>query len=238
MVILLFGLQKQSFKHKYGMLSNMNIYLSSLIQCSCFGASEKSVREKSGRLRSGMFFLRFLYIAFSTQGFNHGLSKSVRSPKSLWSVNPSCPVADELNGWSTDIGSEFLEKYWQKRPVLIRNAFPLISHDVEFLSKSDMFSLSYDEDVESRILEKDAYGEWQKLYGPFEPKSVRKYDRNWTILVQEVDRHIPRMADMWGKYFDFIPSWRRDDIMVSYAAPGGGIGAHVDSYDVFLIQGR
>ena len=61
---------------------------------------------------------------------------------------------------------------------------------------------------------------------------------DWTILVQEVDRHIPRMADIWQKYFDFIPSWRRDDIMVSYAASGGGIGAHVDSYDVFLIQGR
>ena len=63
-------------------------------------------------------------------------------------------------------------------------------------------------------------------------------DEGWTILVQEVDRHIPRMADIWQKYFDFIPSWRRDDIMVSYAAPGGGIGAHVDSYDVFLVQGR
>lgn len=151
----------------------------------------------------------------------------------------SSPIADEIIGWSTDIGGEFLEKYWQKKPVLIRNAFPHISHDVEFLTKADMFSLSYDEDVESRILVKDEDGEWNKEYGPFESKYTRKLPtKNWTILVQEVDRHIPRMADIWGKYFDFIPSWRRDDIMVSYAAPGGGIGAHVDSYDVFLVQGR
>ena len=57
-------------------------------------------------------------------------------------------------------------------------------------------------------------------------------------MYQEVDRHIPRTADMWEEYFSFIPSWRRDDIMISYSMPGGGIGAHVDNYDVFLIQGR
>ena len=178
-----------------------------------------------------------LFFALLTEGFIRNQPRPFTPRVSA----PSCSsaIADELVGWNTDAGSEFLEKYWQKRPVLIRNAFPHISHDVEFLAKSDMFRLSYEEDVESRILIKDEEDQWNKEYGPFDMKYTRKLPlTDWTILVQEVDRHIPRMADIWQKYFDFIPSWRRDDIMVSYAASGGGIGAHVDSYDVFLIQGR
>lgn len=183
------------------------------------------------------YYLQVLFLALLTEGFFHNYKPLLVSK--LSAVNLCSPIADELNGWNTDAGSEFLEKYWQKKPVLIRNAFPQISHDVEFLAKNDMFSLSYNEDVESRVLVKDSDGEWNKEYGPFDPKFTRRLpETDWTILVQEVDRHIPRMADIWQKYFDFIPSWRRDDIMVSYAAPGGGIGAHVDSYDVFLIQGR
>jgi 50S ribosomal protein L16 3-hydroxylase len=181
--------------------------------------------------------VKILYMALLTEGFF--LHRSLSPTFPLLSLQCSSPVADELVGWNVDAGSEFLEKYWQKKPVLIRKAFPQISDDVEFLTKNDMFSLSYEEDVESRILVKDSEGEWNKEYGPFEQRCTRKLPpTDWTILVQEVDRHIPRMADIWQKYFDFIPSWRRDDIMVSYAAPGGGIGAHVDSYDVFLVQGR
>ena len=183
-------------------------------------------------------YLQFLYFALLAEGYFQGVSHRAR-PSRLSSTFSCSPIADELNGWNADAGSDFLEKYWQKKPVLIRNAFPHISYDVEFLSKPDMLSMSYDEDVESRILVKDEDGQWVKEYGPFDSKYTRKLPKkDWTILVQEVDRHIPRMADMWGKYFDFIPSWRRDDIMVSYAAEGGGIGAHVDNYDVFLIQGR
>jgi 50S ribosomal protein L16 3-hydroxylase len=183
--------------------------------------------------------LQFLLLTIITEAFFQGLTGKASFTSKLLLGNICSPVADELNGWNTDNNSEFLEKYWQKKPVLIRNAFPDIKYDVEFLTEADMFNLSYDEDVESRTLIKDKDGSWNKEYGPFDSRYTKKLPANdWTILVQEVDRHIPRVADIWQKYFNFIPSWRRDDIMVSYAAPGGGIGAHVDSYDVFLIQGR
>jgi 50S ribosomal protein L16 3-hydroxylase len=185
------------------------------------------------------FLIRNLLLTFLiTEAFQGSTRRSSFTLK-LFGGNICSPIADELDGWNADNGSEFLEKYWQKKPVLIRNAFPDIKYDVEFLTEADMFTLSYDEDVESRTLIKDKDGLWNKEYGPFDTRYMKKLPANdWTILVQEVDRHIPRVADIWQKYFNFIPSWRRDDIMVSYAAPGGGIGAHVDSYDVFLIQGR
>jgi 50S ribosomal protein L16 3-hydroxylase len=185
------------------------------------------------------FLIRNLLFTFLITEAFQGITRRSSSTLKLFGGDICSPIADELDGWNPDNGSEFLEKYWQKKPVLIRNAFPDIKYDVEFLTEADMFTLSYDEDVESRTLIKDKDGLWNKEYGPFDTRYTRKLPANdWTILVQEVDRHIPRVADIWQKYFNFIPSWRRDDIMVSYAAPGGGIGAHVDSYDVFLIQGR
>lgn len=189
-------------------------------------------------MRFRQLHLHIISVVFlATEGLFHARPQTRHS--SSFAQHCASPIADEIDGWSTTANSEFLEKYWQKKPCLIRNAFPQISYDVEFLTKNDMLRLSYEEDVESRILVRDADGAWNKEYGPFEQKFTRKLPpTGWTILVQEVDRHIPRMADIWQKYFDFIPSWRRDDIMVSYAAPGGGIGAHVDSYDVFLVQGR
>ena len=173
-------------------------------------------------------------------------------------LRASSPVADELHGWDASQAAAFLEKYWQKRPVLIRQAFPAIETDLRQLTEADFFALCMDEDVESRTLVRngDAEDGWTKEYGPFSARDVKKLatsPRDWTVLVQEVDRHIPSIADLWHKcarmmicvtkeppppltsmhtdrcrYFDFIPAWRRDDIMVSYAAPGGGIGAHVD----------
>lgn len=144
-------------------------------------------------------------------------------------------VADEVVGWDVNNYSSFLAKYWQKKPLLVRSAF-----DVSTLLRingSDLLKLSLEEDVESRLVFRKG-DKWKKEYGPFEPKRINTLKRdNWTVLVQEVDRHIPSVADIWSTHFSFIPSWRRDDVMMSYAAPGGGIGAHVDNYDVFLIQG-
>jgi ribosomal protein L16 Arg81 hydroxylase len=95
-----------------------------------------------------------------------------------------------------------------------------------------------DEDVESRIIVK-MNNKWKKKAGPFRDVDLSNLQaKNWTLLVQEVDRHVPHIADLWAKHFNFIPTWRRDDVMVSYAREGGGIGAHVDNYDVFLVQGR
>jgi len=108
------------------------------------------------------------------------------------------------------------------------------------IEKRDILNLAQEEDVESRVVSYRA-GVQEKEYGPFDGHFYKSLDSSatpWTVLVQEVDRHVPSMADLWKKEFDFIPAWRRDDIMVSFAKKNTGIGAHVDDYDVFLIQGR
>ena len=183
----------------------------------------------------------WLDLKYSTRSWSNDIMKQGRRSCSVTRLHSTASsVADELHGWDTSQVNTFLETYWQKRPVLIRQAFPAIEDDIRCLTEADFFELSQDEDVESRTLVKDG-DDWTKEYGPFDRKYLRKLASNkqyWTMLIQEVDRHIPSITDLWQKYFNFIPSWRRDDIMVSYAALGGGIGAHVDNYDVFLIQGR
>lgn len=147
---------------------------------------------------------------------------------------------DEILGWGRENQNLFLKKYWQRRPLMIRNAFNEGTLEDKIPSRRELLDLSVDDDVESRLLQFNEEKEsWKKTSGPFERSflsSLKKEDI-WTILVQEVDRHVPVVADMW-EHFDFIPGWRRDDVMISYATAGGGIGAHVDNYDVFLIQGR
>ena len=168
-------------------------------------------------------------------------------------MTPATAVADTIELWNSETRSTFVEKYWQKRPCLIRGMFfgEACVHP-KIPTKDELLQLSMDDDVESRILVRAGGTKWIKEYGPFDKKYLRKYLRYnetdeidakglpsqaWTVLVQEVDRHVPAMADLWAP-FDFIPAWRRDDVMISYASPGGGIGAHVDNYDVFLLQGR
>lgn len=147
------------------------------------------------------------------------------------------PVADEVHGWSEKSYDMFLQKYLQRQPLLIRNALPAIETLIN-LNTHDYYELMQDDDVESRLfLRKD--GKTEKLYGPFTADYLQALPaRDWSILLQEVDRHIPKVSDLWDIGFNFIPSWRRDDIMISYSMPGGGIGGHVDNYDVFLLQGR
>ena len=154
----------------------------------------------------------------------------------LWGA--PTPTADEITGWDQANKDLFLRNYWQKRPVMIRKAFD--ASELMVPSRMELLDLSVDDDVESRLLQFNEKTEkWKKTSGPFERgflSTLRKEDI-WTILVQEVDRHVPAVADIWQN-FGFIPDWRRDDIMISYATSGGGIGAHVDNYDVFLIQGK
>ena len=129
----------------------------------------------------------------------------------------------------------FLSEYWQKKPLLIRNALPDFESPVE---PDDIAGLSLDEDVESRILIEDpAKQSWQVRHGPFSEDSFSQLPKeNWTLLVQAVDQWIPECADLLEE-FSFIPSWRRDDLMVSFAPKGGSVGPHFDLYDVFLVQG-
>lgn len=129
----------------------------------------------------------------------------------------------------------FLSEYWQKKPLLIRQAFPDF---VSPLEPDELAGLACRPDLFSRlILEKGGDYEWQARQGPFQEDDFAKLgDSHWTVLVQEVDRHVPAVADLFD-LFDFIPHWRKDDVMVSFAAKHAGVGPHTDSYDVFLLQG-
>ena len=129
---------------------------------------------------------------------------------------------------------EFLKQYWQKRPLLIRAAFPGIAPP---LSAEELAGLACEEGVESRLVvqTRKAPG-WQLRHGPFLHKDFRKLPKSrWTLLVQDVDKQVPGVAGLLDP-FRFIPDWRIDDVMVSYAADGGSVGPHVDAYDVFLLQ--
>lgn len=124
----------------------------------------------------------------------------------------------------------FLKKYWQKKPLLIRQAFPKL---VSPLSRDALFELAAREDVESRLLT-DFEGGWRLKHGPFNALPSPKKKR-WTLLVQGLNLHLDQAADLLHQ-FRFISDARVDDLMISYATDGGGVGAHFDSYDVFLLQ--
>jgi len=129
---------------------------------------------------------------------------------------------------------QFLAEYWQKKPLLIRQAIP---NFVSPLSPDELAGLACEAQVESRlIMERGGQKPWQVRHGPFSEQDFAQLPESyWTLLVQEVDRHVPEIADLIDK-FSFIPSWRIDDLMISYAVPQGSVGPHTDSYDVFLLQ--
>lgn len=130
---------------------------------------------------------------------------------------------------------EFLRDYWQKKPLVVRNAFPDLA---ALLDPDDLAGLSQEEGVEARIIIERGKIPWQVLHGPFTDKTFGKLpSTHWTLLVQAVDHYLPELGD-YLDYFRFVPNWRVDDIMVSYAPEGGSVGPHYDQYDVFLIQGQ
>lgn len=129
---------------------------------------------------------------------------------------------------------EFLKKYWQKKPVLIRGAFP---SPQSVISPDELAGMCCDEGIESRlIIEKGGKHPWELRRGPFTPQTFKKLPKtNWTFLVNGVDRFVPSVNGVLD-LFSFIPFWRIDDVMFSYAVDKGNVGAHVDNYDVFLVQ--
>lgn len=130
---------------------------------------------------------------------------------------------------------EFLRDYWQKKPLLVRNAFANFESP---LTPDELAGLALEDEVESRIvLEQGTDGPWQLLQGPFDENTFAQLpDSHWTLLVQAVDQWVPGARDILDR-FRFLPSWRLDDLMVSYAPEGGSVGPHFDYYDVFLLQG-
>ncbi|MBN0988630.1 cupin domain-containing protein [Amphritea pacifica] len=129
---------------------------------------------------------------------------------------------------------EFLRDYWQKKPLLVRNAFPDFEAPV---GADELAGLSLEEDVESRLVVQSPDGsDWQIQHGPFDEDTFSNLpDSHWTLLVQAVDHWVPEASEI-VEQFRFIPNWRYDDLMVSFASQGGGVGPHYDNYDVFLIQ--
>lgn len=131
--------------------------------------------------------------------------------------------------------ADFLRDYWQKAPLLIRGAFPDFDNP---LSPDELAGLACEDNVEARLVEEQGpEGAWQVSHGPFDERTfARLPEQDWTLLVQAVDHYVPDVAALLEE-FSFLPRWRLDDIMVSYAPPGGSVGPHVDQYDVFLVQG-
>lgn len=134
--------------------------------------------------------------------------------------------------------ARFLERYWQKEPLLVRGAFPGWR---DGLPRSRLAALAGREDVESRLVAKTRHRDgdrYRVAHGPLERRALARLDRpDATLLVQGVNLHVPSVQPLLDA-FAFIPLERRDDLMVSDASPGGGVGPHVDSYDVFLLQAR
>ncbi|MGY1520006.1 JmjC domain-containing protein [Luteimonas sp. A482] len=132
--------------------------------------------------------------------------------------------------------ARFLRDYWQKRPLLVRGAFPDFVSPIE---PEDLAGLACEEMALSRLIRHDrAKDAWQVQTGPFPEELFPTLgERDWTLLVQDVDKWDADVAGLL-EHFSFIPRWRIDDIMVSFAATGGSVGAHIDQYDVFLLQAK
>ncbi|MBU0903069.1 cupin domain-containing protein [Pseudomonas sp. MIL19] len=129
---------------------------------------------------------------------------------------------------------EFMRDYWQKKPLLVRQAIPGFESPI---SPDELAGLALEEEIESRLVIEHGERPWELRRGPFAEDAFAELpERDWTLLVQAVDQFVPEVAELIEQ-FKFLPKWRIDDVMVSFAAPGGGVGPHFDNYDVFLLQG-
>jgi 50S ribosomal protein L16 3-hydroxylase len=128
---------------------------------------------------------------------------------------------------------QFMRRHWQKKPFLIRQAIPGVQPPA---SRAELFELAARDDVESRLVSSGGPKGWTLRHGPFGRRQLPPLTRpGWTLLVQGLDLHLDA-AHRLRNLFRFVPEARLDDVMVSYASDGGGVGPHTDSYDVFLLQ--
>ncbi|MCU0967863.1 MAG: cupin domain-containing protein [Rubrivivax sp.] len=126
----------------------------------------------------------------------------------------------------------FMRRHWQRRPLLVRGALPGLAPP---LGRAALFALAARDDVESRLVVRDG-ARWTVRHGPLPRRALPPLARGgWTLLVQGLDLHVPAARSLLER-FRFVPDARLDDLMVSWASDGGGVGPHVDSYDVFLVQ--
>lgn len=136
--------------------------------------------------------------------------------------------------WPEGINSEiFLNEYWQKKPLLIRQAFPDFDNP---LDANELAGLACEEDVPSRLIHHNSDESWTCEHGPFDEETLSKLPTSdWSLLVSDIEKHLPEFVQ-YIEPFRFIPDWRIDDLMISYAPTGGSVGPHTDLYDVFLLQ--
>ncbi len=128
----------------------------------------------------------------------------------------------------------FLKHYWQKRPCFFKKAF---HSPPSYLSADELAGFSLLDDVESRLIKKSSNQQWSIEHGPFDESRFETLtESHWTLLVQSIDTWAPQTRELLS-HFSFIPRWRFDDIMLSFATDQGGVGPHADNYDVFLVQG-
>ncbi len=128
---------------------------------------------------------------------------------------------------------EFLRDYWQKKPLLIRQAIPRFR---DLVTRQQIVSLACSDEAQARLITQQR-GKFTLRHAPFSASDFKALGgKSWTVLVQDINHHLPAAMQLL-RQFNFIPHARLDDLMVSFAAKGGGVGPHFDSYDVFLLQG-
>lgn len=129
----------------------------------------------------------------------------------------------------------FLKNHWQRQHLFIANALPDFTSPI---SADELAGLALEDEIESRIIRETDDRQWLLQHGPFTETTYSQLGREkWTLLVQAVDHYLDEIAEL-KQFFRFIPDWRLDDIMISFAPTGGGVGPHYDQYDVFLIQAQ
>jgi len=130
----------------------------------------------------------------------------------------------------------FLRDYWQKKPCLLRAVWPGIETCLP-IDADELAGIAADETADARLISGTFdKRNWHVDYGPFDSEDYDQLgESDWTLLVQDVEKHYPPLKN-WLSSFSFLPSWRLDDIMISFAAAGGSVGPHTDQYDVFLFQ--
>ena len=154
-------------------------------------------------------------------------------------ARPAVPAMEVRASHGMPLGmppSRFLALYWQKHPLLIRGALAGWRAPI---TAEDLAGLACEENVLARIVCRDRkQANWVLLPGPYKEASFAALPaQDWTLLVQDVDKWDADVAGLLD-FVRFLPTWRIDDVMVSYATDGGGVGPHVDQYDVFLVQGK
>jgi 50S ribosomal protein L16 3-hydroxylase len=161
---------------------------------------------------------------------NPAMPAPISHPSAPGSTPGDAPRPDTLLGGLSP--ATFMRRHWQKKPLLIRQAVPGI---VPIAPRAQLFELASREDVESRLILRGSRG-WSMKRGPLLRRSLPAVSRRgWTLLVQGLDLHLDAARELLS-WFRFVPDARLDDLMVSWASDGGGVGPHVDSYDVFLLQ--